>query len=66
MVIFTLVLDTVMVRVAVLVHPLAPVPVTVYVVVAEGLTVIDEPVKLPGCHTYETAVPLAVKVVCPP
>lgn len=23
---------------------------------------IDEPVKLPGCHTYDTAVPLAVMV----
>jgi hypothetical protein len=51
-----------MVRVAVRVQPFAPVPVTVYVVVDVGLTVIEDPVRLPGCHTKETAVPLAVIV----
>jgi hypothetical protein len=40
----------VIVRVAVLVQPLALVPVTVYVVVEVGLTVTVEPVRLPGCH----------------
>ena len=37
------------VLVAVLLHPFAFVPVTVYVVVTTGNTV-GEPVKLPGCH----------------
>ena len=36
--------------VAVFVHPLAPVPVTVYVVLEVGLTVIEVPLKLPGIH----------------
>ena len=39
---------TVIARVDVFVHPLALVPVTVYVVVDVGDTVTDEPVKLPG------------------
>ena len=41
---------TVIVTVEVFVQPLAFVPVTVYVVVAVGVT-IGEPVKLPGIHT---------------
>jgi hypothetical protein len=44
----------VIVRVAVLVQPFALVPVTVYVVVEVGLTVIEVPVRLPGCHVYDT------------
>jgi hypothetical protein len=36
------------------------VPVTVYVVVAAGATVMLLPVKLPGCQVYEVA-PLAVR-----
>jgi hypothetical protein len=39
---------TVMVRVAVFVHPLAEVPVTVYVVVVVGETVTVVPVSEPG------------------
>ncbi len=39
---------TVIVRVDVFVHPFAPVPVTMYVVVDVGDTVTDEPVRLPG------------------
>jgi hypothetical protein len=53
---------TVIVRVEVLVHPLALVPVTVYVVVVVGDTVTDEPVKLPGIQAYVDA-PLPVRVV---
>lgn len=53
---------TVIVRVDVLVHPLALVPVTVYVVVVVGDTVTDEPVKLPGIQLYVEA-PLALSVV---
>ena len=40
---------TVIVCVAVFVHPLALVAVTVYVVVTLGVTV-GVPVKFPGCH----------------
>jgi hypothetical protein len=40
---------TVIVLVAVLLQPLAFVPVTVYVVVVVGVTT-GEPVKLPGIH----------------
>jgi hypothetical protein len=36
--------------VLVAVHPLADVPVTVYVVVEVGLTVTEEPVSDPGIH----------------
>jgi hypothetical protein len=39
---------TVMVRVAVAVHPLTAVPVTVYVVVPAGETVTGEPLSDPG------------------
>jgi hypothetical protein len=39
---------TVTVTVSVLVHPLASVPVTVYVVVAAGVTTTLEPLTLPG------------------
>ena len=41
---------TVMVRVAVLVHPFAAVPVTVYVVLLVGETVTGFPVSDPGIH----------------
>jgi|LakMenEpi03Aug12_release.lakeMendotaPanAssembly.Ray.scaffolds.fasta_scaffold3093851_1 hypothetical protein len=41
---------TVMRRVDVLVHPLAFVPVTVYVVVVVGDTVTEVPVSDPGIH----------------
>jgi hypothetical protein len=40
-------------------------PITVYVVLAEGLTTTLAPVKLPGFQVYEAA-PDAVKVVCAP
>ena len=42
---------TVIVTVAVLVQPWAVVPVTVYVVLAVGLTVMLFPVIFPGCQT---------------
>ena len=41
---------TVMRRVELAVHPCALVPITVYVVVLFGETVIEEPVNPPGCH----------------
>jgi hypothetical protein len=41
---------TVMSRVAVALHPLAPVPVTVYVVVLAGDTLMVVPVNDPGCQ----------------
>lgn len=53
---------TVINRVDVLVHPLAFVPVTVYVVVVVGDTVTDVPVKEPGIQVYDDA-PEAVIVV---
>lgn len=53
---------TVMRRVDVFVHPLAFVPVTVYVVVVVGDTVTDVPVKEPGIQVYDDA-PEAVIVV---
>lgn len=46
----------------VLVQPLAAVPVTVYVVVADGVTVTGEPDRGPGNHEY-VAAPVAVNVV---
>jgi hypothetical protein len=46
----------------VLVHPLAAVPVTVYVVVVVGVTVTGEPVSDPGIQAYVEA-PVAVNVV---
>lgn len=56
---------TVTVVAAVLVHPFASVPVTVYVVVAEGLAVTDVPVvvlkPVPGVHEYVVP-PVAVSV----
>lgn len=55
---------TVMVRVAVPLHP-PDVPVIVYVVAVVGETVIVVPVKLPGIHKYVVA-PLAVIVVLLP
>lgn len=56
---------TVMVCVAVFVQPFALDPVTVYVVVDVGVTVIDVPVKLPGIQLYVVP-PEAVSVVLPP
>jgi LysM repeat protein len=56
---------TVTPTVAVFTQPLAFVPVTVYVVLAVGDTVTDEPDKLPGFHTYVEA-PLALNEVLPP
>ena len=56
---------TVTPTVAVFTQPLAFVPVTVYVVLAVGDTVTDEPDKLPGLHTYVEA-PLALNEVLPP
>lgn len=53
---------TVISRVEVAVHPLASVPVTVYVVVVVGETVTEVPVNDPGIHAYVEA-PLAVIVV---
>lgn len=53
---------TVIKRVAVAVHPLAAVPVTVYVVVVVGETVTGEPVREPGIQAY-VAAPVAVNVV---
>lgn len=53
---------TVMVRVAVAVHPFAAVPVSVYVVVVVGETVTGEPLRLPGIQLY-VAAPLPVSVV---
>jgi hypothetical protein len=53
-----------MVTVLVLVHPLALVAVTVYIVVAVGETVGD-PVKLPGNHEYVLP-PVALKMLEPP
>ena len=53
---------TVMVRVAVDVHPLAAVPVSVYVVVVVGETVTGDPLRLPGIQLY-VAAPLPVMVV---
>lgn len=51
------------VRVAVLVQPVAVVvPVTVYVVVETGETVIEAPLKPPGFHVYVFA-PVPVMVV---
>jgi len=51
------------------VHPFASVPVTVYVIVADGFATTDAPVvalnAVAGLHKYELA-PLAVRVVdCP-
>jgi hypothetical protein len=56
---------TVMSRVAVAVHPLAPVPVTVYVVVLAGDTLMVVPVNDPGCQLYVDA-PVPVILVLPP
>lgn len=56
---------TVTVTVAVPVQPVAVVPVTVYVVVAEGDTVTEVPVRLPGCHV-QLGAPVAVSVLVPP
>jgi hypothetical protein len=56
---------TVIVLVAIFVQPVALVPVTVYVVVAVGDTVTDDPDKLPGFQVY-VAAPFAVSVVVPP
>lgn len=59
-----------MVICAVSVHPAALVPVTVYVVVAPGVTLTEEPDKFPGCQLYvfapdELNVVLApVQIVC--
>lgn len=53
---------TVIVRVPVPVHPLAAVPVTVYVVVAVGETVTGEPDNDPGIQVYVDA-PAPVNVV---
>jgi hypothetical protein len=39
----------------VFVHPLASVPVTVYVVLPEGKSVTGEPVSDPGIHVYVAA-----------
>lgn len=49
----------------VLVHPLAAVPVTVYVVLVAGLTDIGEPLNASGAQVYEAA-PVAFKVVDAP
>jgi hypothetical protein len=56
---------TVTVNVAVFVHPGPVEPVTVYVVVAEGLTVTEVPDKFPGIHVY-VAAPEPVSVVLLP
>ena len=56
---------TVIVFVAIPVHPAVLVPVTVYVVVAEGVTETLAPDKLPGIQVYVDA-PLADKVVLAP
>jgi hypothetical protein len=53
---------TVISLVAVFVHPLAAVPITVYVVVDTGLTITEVPTKLPGFQLYVLA-PDAVMVV---
>jgi hypothetical protein len=53
---------TVITRVEVAEHPLASVPVTVYVLVVVGETVTDDPVRDPGIHVYVDA-PEAVIVV---
>jgi hypothetical protein len=47
------------------IHPLVLVTITVYLVVSEGLTVIIESVKFPGCHK-KVPPPVAVKVVLSP
>ena len=57
-------LFTVTVTLLVLLHPLALVAVTVYVVVAAGETV-GEPVKLPGNHEYVLP-PVALNTLEPP
>jgi hypothetical protein len=41
---------TVIVRVAVFTHPFALVPVTVYVVVTDGVTLMEVPLNDPGIH----------------
>ncbi len=51
--------DTVMV--SEFVHPSALVPMTVYVVVDNGVTITDEPTNPTGCHRYVLA-PVADKV----
>lgn len=56
---------TVTVSVAVFVHPGPVEPVTVYVVVAVGFTVIEVPDKFPGIHVY-VAAPEPVSVVLLP
>lgn len=56
---------TVMVRVAVAAHPLAAVPVSVYVVVVAGETDTGDPLRLPGIQLY-VAAPLPVRVVVLP
>jgi hypothetical protein len=48
------------------VHPFAFVAVIVYVVVAVGETVTEEPVNEPGIHEYVFVVTLAVMVALPP
>lgn len=56
---------TVIVRVEVLLHPAADVPVTVYVVVVVGKTVTVVPLKLPGIQVYVLP-PCPVMVVLSP
>lgn len=56
---------TVSVTVDVFEHPGPLVPVTVYVVVARGFTVTEEPLRLPGIHVYEEP-PFALSVALPP
>jgi hypothetical protein len=51
--------------VALPVHPAGFVPVTVYTVVTEGLTLMIAPAWLPGCHVYAEP-PSANKVEDPP
>jgi len=56
---------TTMLAVVDAVHPLADVPVMVYMVVTNGENVTDAPVTLPGCQVYELA-PEAFNVAPPP
>lgn len=56
---------TVTVAVALPVHPLEPVPVTVYVVVDAGVTVMLAPLRFPGIQLYVLP-PDALSVVVPP
>ncbi len=56
---------TLSVTVDVFEHPGPLVPVTVYVVVAVGFTVTEEPLRLPGIHVYEEP-PFAFSVALSP